>query len=211
MSLRVAGPLLLLVFAPGCVPTPEPVGDIDAKPDERLVGTWTQSGDTYVIDRSPVKGHPKGLLRVRRWVRVTTNEITPTTERDLAPVNRAPDETVWVFTATVGKHTYGNQLVDTGNKNFEAKLGTEGAYEKWAKSETKGYFVGKLTFDADALALDGGDNRAFEALMTKEKIKPLDKFHAIPAGWLAKHLETNGPDALFPGKETTKYTRAKAK
>lgn len=212
MSLRVSVPLLLLVFAPGCVPTPEPVGDIDtAKPDERLIGTWTNSGSTFVVDCSPVKGHPKGLLRVRKWDRVTTNEITPTTERDLDPVNRAPDETVWMFTATVGKHTYGNQLVDTGNKNVEAKLDAAGAYEKWVKSETKGYFVGKLTFDRDTLVTDGGDNRAFEALMTKEKIKLLDKFHAIPAGWLAKYFEKNGPDALFPGKETTKYTRVKAK
>jgi hypothetical protein len=200
MSLRVSVPLLVLVFAPGCVPTPEPVGDIDtAKPDERLLGTWTISGTTVVVDRSPVKGHPKGLLRVRAW------------DKGKDAAKDEPNETAWVFTTTVGKHTYGNQLVDTGHKNVEAKLGTEGAYEKWLKSETKGYFVGKLTFDGDVLALDAGDNRAVEALMTKEKIKPLDKFHAIPAGWLAKYFETNGPDALFPGKDVQKYTRVKAK
>lgn len=199
MSLRALVPLLLLVFAPGCVPTPEPVGDIDAKPDERLIGTWTEGGSTFVIDRSPVKGHPKGLLRMRVW------DNGKDTAKD------APNETDWLFTAVVGKHTYGNMLIEADAKNTNPDLGAEGAYEKWLKSAKKGYFVGLLTFDGDTATLDGGSAKAFEALMEKEKIQKRGDFHAIPAGWLAKHLEKNGPDALFTGKDGTKYTRVKTK
>lgn len=200
MSLRIAVPLLLLVFAPGCIPTPEPVGDIDtAKPDERLIGTWTNAGSTFVIDRSPVKGHPKGLLRLRIW------DNGKDTAKD------APAETDWLFTADVGKHTYANMLIEAEAKNANPVLDNEGDYEKWLKSKKKCYFVGKLAFDRDTVTLDGGNEKAFEALMAQEKFEKRGDFHAVPVGWLTKYLEKNGPDALFNTKEPTKYTRAKAK
>jgi hypothetical protein len=199
MSLRVAVPLLLLVFAPGCVPTPDPVGDIDAKPDERIFGTWTNEGTTFVIDRSPVKGHPKGLLRMRVW------------EKNNDPTKGDANETDWLFTATVGKHTYGNMLLSADPKQLNPALGEEGAYEKWLKSEKKGYFVGLFTFDRDTLTLDGGDEKAFDALMVKEKIKKRDGLHAIPVGWFTKYFEKNGPDAIFTGKSASTYTRVKQK
>jgi hypothetical protein len=197
MSLRVAVPLLLLVFAPGCVPSPTPVGDIDAKPDERIFGTWTRDGSTVVFDRSPVKGHPKGLLRVRVW------------DKGNDPAKGEHNETDWLFTATVGKHTYGNLLIDSEAKNLNPILGTEGDYEKWFKSKGKYFFVGKLTFARDTFELDGGDEKALEALATKEKFGKRGDFPALPVGWLAKYLEKNGPDGLFTGKAVSTYTRAK--
>jgi len=195
---RLAVSLLVLVFAPGCVPTPEPVGDIDtAKPDERLIGTWTLSSDTLVFDRSPVKGHPKGVLRMRQW------------DSGKGAAKDTPDW--WVFTAEVDEHAYSNWLVEADKKGVTPELGTEGAYEKWTKKPTKGYIVSLLTFGRDTFALEGGDLMPFEALMTKEKFEKRGDFHALPAGWLTKYLEKNGPDALFPGKYVVKFTRAKAK
>ncbi len=200
MSPRIAVPLLLLVFAPGCIPTPEPVGDIDtAKPDERLIGTWTKGGDTFVIERSPVKGHPKGLLRVRVW------------DKGKDPAKGACDDTDWIFTAEVGKHTYGNMLVEVGKKNDVPALDTEGEYERWAKSPKRAYFVGKITFAEGAFAVDRGNEEAFKALVTKEKFGERENLPEIPAGWLVTYFEKNGPDPLFDGKNVQKYTRVKAK
>ncbi len=190
--------LLLFAFAvlaPGCVPVAEPVGDIGtAVPNKELLGTW-QSTDTeqWVVDRPDVKGNPKGLMRVR----VVTNGDTD-------------KEVMWCFTTTVGKRTYANLLVFNGVSPFP-DCSKEGAYEKWATSKSRGYWVGLLTFKGDELILEGGDKNAFAALMAKEKIGEAGGYSKTPAGWLAKYLEKNGPDAIFDGGNKTEFKRAKKK
>ena len=188
-------PLVALgaLFGAGCVPVTDPVGDIDkAEPNKELLGTWDSSGgEEWVVDRPEVKGNPKGLMRIR----IVEGDKTK--------------ETMWVFTAVVGKRTYANLLIGEGKTTY-ADLSTEGAYEKWAKRGGR-YWVGLLTFKGDELALDGGNEKAFDALMEKEKIATADGHYKTGAGWLAKYLDKHGPDAVFDGKHTLKYARAKKK
>lgn len=184
---------LAALFCVGCVPVTDPVGDIDkAEPDKELLGTWDASGsEQWVIDVPDVKGNPKGLMRIR----VVDGDKTK--------------ETMWFFTAVVGKRIYANLLIGgDGGKAF-ADLSAEGTYAKWAKGGGK-YFVGLLTFKGDELTLDSGDKKAVEKLMENEKIAKAE-FYKTGPGWLAKYLEKNGPAAIFDGSDTSKYTRAKKK
>jgi hypothetical protein len=194
-SLIAFGLAAALVSA-GCVPVTEPVGDIDkAEPNKDLLGEWRddKSESTLIVDRPDVKGNPKGLMRIR------------VVEKG----KKLEHEGIWAFTTTVGKHTYINVLI--GKKENEPNLNTEGAFAEWLKSEYHGYWVGRLTFKDDTLITDGGDKKAFEKLMAANKIAPAGDFFAPESGWLAAYLEKNGPDAIFTGKDETKYTRIKGK
>jgi hypothetical protein len=176
----------------GCVPVTEPVGDIDkAEPDKALVGKWTEgfgNQATVTIEVPDVKGNPKGLM----WVGETGgNEY-------------------WFFTTRVGKHTYANLIL---GEKFETPppLRTEGEFAKWKKDGKKRYFVVRYTLDGDRLTVDGGNHGAFQKLMAGEKVAPVkdEDFYPTPAGWLAKYLDKNGPDALFDGSNKGEYRRAK--
>jgi hypothetical protein len=197
MSLRVFGLFAVAVLSSGCVPVTEPLGDIDkAEPDKNLIGSWTVSDEnkeTLAIDVPAVKGNPKGLMR--------------------AVTNGKPDDpsnVIWFFTTSVGKHSYANVIL-TETAATSPPLGKEGEFAKWKQDAKKRYFVFRYTRDGDKLAVDGGNNTAFEKLMAAEKIEMLkdEGFYATPAGWLAKYLDKNGPETIYDRTNTRDYRRAK--
>ena len=195
---------LLFVFAfcsTGCVPVTEPVGDIEkAEPNKDLIGNWNHEQQLWVVDRPDVKGNPKGLMRIR----------IVKAGKKLADVTAS--DTMWIFIATVGKHTYANLLIKTNSNNNSTDspdLMTEGAYQKWAKSKERGYWVGQLIFKDDTLTLDGGDEKALETLMKEQKVERADGYYSTKPGWLAEYLEKKGPKTIFNGSNEQKYTRAK--
>ena len=199
MSLRIAVPLVLvLVVAPGCVPVAEPVGDIDrAEPDERLVGTWKgTSGDTWVVDRSPVKGHPKGLMRARVY------------DAGRAPEGK-PNHLMWFFTATAGKYTYVNLLIDPKGNLFDAGIAEEGAYEKWAAKKDRGYLVGLLALDGDSLKLDGGNAKKFAEAADAAGGERAGDFYTLSPARRAELLGKGGNAEVFDGSNASKFKRAK--
>ncbi len=181
------------LFSVGCVEVTDPVGDIDkAEPNKELLGAWDCSnGHRWVIDRHDVKGNPKGLMRIRIFDQGGTIE--------------KPDHTMWFFSTVVGKRTYTNLLMNDGGF---ADLSTEGAYAKWTKLGGQ-YWVGFITIKGDELTLDGGDTKAFNALMEKEKIGTVGNYYKTGPGWMAKYLEK--PDAIFDGTNKMEFSRVKKK
>jgi hypothetical protein len=175
----------------GCVPVTEPLGDVEkAEPDRRLVGRWEQVGsptDVYEIDAPAVKGNPKGLLRA---------------------AHKGADS-FWFHTTAVGRHTYATIYLDQAKDGEFADFGTEGAFAKWQKGTNRRYFVFKFVLDGDTLDVDGGNDKAFKKLMADEKVGEADNYFKTPAGWLAKYLEKDGPEAIFDGSNVDHRKRAK--
>lgn len=186
-----------VLFA-GCVPVTEPLTDIEkSEPDKALLGKWSdpKNKSTFVVDIPEVKGNPKGLMRAT-----------------FSQVNVPPEE-YWFFVARVGKADYIQMLVE---RRVDSKLSfaKEGAFAAWQKSDVRGYWIGKYAFDKDSLTIDGGRAETFKAIMKREKFAgskhDYTTFFATPAGWLAKHIEKNGPDEIFDGKgEVLRYERIK--
>lgn len=198
MRATLLAALAAAVLAAGCVPVTEPVGDIEkAEPDETLLGAW-KWGDggeksTVRVDAPAVKGNPKGLMRA-----------TP---------GDAGDKPLWFFVATVGKGTYGNVVLDPNRAPESPNFGREGAFAAWQKGKEKRYFVFRYALADSTLTVDAGNEKAFKELMAAEKLvrkSDLD-FYPTPAGWLTKYLDRNGPDTIFDGSNTQKYTPAKKK
>src|SRR5262245_61226968 len=98
------------LISPGCVPVTEPVGDIDkAEPAKDLIGAWKfDDKRVWVVDRAEVKGHPKGLMRIR------------VVEEGQKPEETPANNAMWFFTTTIGKHTYANLLRDKKKGYFES-------------------------------------------------------------------------------------------
>jgi hypothetical protein len=191
-------PFFCVSLLAGCVPVTEPVGDITkAEPNKELLGTWETGTEQWIVDRPEVKGNPKGLMRIT---------VVPAGRKK---EDAGADNVMWFFTTTVGKHTYANLLLNGGSRVSYPDLGKEEAYEKWLKSDGRGYWVGLLTLKGDDLTLDGGDPTEFNTLMKKEKFAMQGEFYKTPPGWLAKHLEKNGPDGIFTKKELLTYKRVK--
>ena len=199
MSRRLLLPFFCVALLAGCVPVTEPVGDINkAEPNKELLGTWLRTDkEQWIVDRPEVKGNPKGLMRI------TIVEVGKKKE------DAKGEDVMWFFTTTVGKHTYANLLVNGGSRVTYPALHEAGAYEKWLKSDGRGYWVGLLTLKDDDLTLDGGDASAFNDLRKKEKFAMRGEFHKTPPGWLARHLEKNGPDGIFQKKDLMTYKREK--
>ncbi len=202
MICRSLALLAFAVLSPGCVPVSEPVGDITkAKADKSLVGSWAadEKPEKVVvkIEIAPeVKGNPKGLMRM-----IFVNEGN----------GKAGEVPVHFFLTTVGKHQYGNLLMDSANaKEGIASLGTEGEYARWSKGTSRAYFVFRAESHKDGITLNFGDENAFKKLMADEKIVANDKtIFKTPAGWLAKYLEKHGHDTIFPAAKDAKMVKAK--
>lgn len=199
----------LVLLLSGCVRVAEPVGDIaKAEPDKNLFGSWTEAGGSnkvvLKIEPAPeVKGNPKGLMRM----------YVPETKNLLGTKNEVP---IWFFVTTVGKKTYWNVCLDPSLTADFAAFETEGAYAKWAKGPGRMYLVFRCDVTKDGLVVNHGDERTFNEMMRAEKIddggEPQGSFgrgFKTPAGWLAKYLEKNGSDRLFPAEKDSKYTKMK--
>jgi hypothetical protein len=193
---------VLVAFAflsPGCVPVTNPVGDIDkAEPDEALVGTWVSTknpSDIVRFEVREVKGVPKGMM--------------PMTALGTSP-ERDP---YWLFVSAVGKEKFGNLCMDTGGGKNDVwpDFREDGAYRRWARSNGRLYVVFRYATDKDEITLNFGDEKAFEAVAREAKL-PMKKETVpfeTPIGWLAKYIEKNGFDTIFPAEKEIKFKRKK--
>jgi hypothetical protein len=198
MSRRPLVILLSALLSPGCVPVAEPVGDIEkSKPDKTLIGTWALAErperPVVRIDLAPeVKENPSGLM----------------TETD---VESNQGKTLFFFVSTIGKHSYANFCFERGSGNGLARLDKEGEYRRWSRSPDRRFCVIHYVVEKDSILINSGDTEAFKGLMRNEKFESVDKdtHFKIPAGWLAKYLEKNGPEKLFPEAEAKRLIRVK--
>lgn len=207
--------LAFAVLSPGCVPVTEPVGDIDkAEPDKNLVGKWVSAAKpkeepSLKIEAAPeVKGNPKGLM-----------VMTPTGYP--FPGGKEPEVQLYFFVSTVGKGQYGSILVDADHRLGLLALEKEGEYARWSKGAGRRYVVFRYDAGKDGLTINSGDEDAFRALMKDENIPRDDKkvapqtkdqdrfYYKTPAGWLAKYLDKQGHEKLFPAAKDTKYAKEK--
>jgi hypothetical protein len=187
----------------GCVPVTEPVGDIDkAEPNKDLIGTWRddeREPRLWIVDRPEVKGNPKGLMRVRVVEKGKTIEEV------------RPKDALWFFTATVGQHTYVNLLALSHKPKkvvLEPDFARVGEYAEWAKHDQRGYWVAHIKMRGRVVTTHGGNDRAFETLMKKQKFMEIGGFYRPTPGWLTEYLDQNGPDAIFTtGKGDHTLTR----
>jgi hypothetical protein len=193
-------PLLAIpaFLAPGCVPVTNPVGDIDkAEPDKELVGTWISTknpSDIVRFEIREVKGVPRGMM--------------PLTVLGTQP-ERDP---YWFFVGKVGKEKFGNVCmnIEGDKKDVLPDFGRGDAYERWAGSRSRFYAVFRYTASKDQITLNLGDEKAFEAIAKEEKLtQPKDGLFETPAGWLAKYIEKNGSNRLFPEAKETTFKRKK--
>lgn len=171
----------------GCVPVSDGAGNIDkAEPDKNLIGSWLSNEtepNRWAVDHPTVKGNPKGLMRVR--IVEKGEKLETVTSKD----------TLWFFTATIGKDTYVDALVGGSN----ADLSREGGFTKWLEDEKRGYFVGHLKIEKDRVTINPGDYEVFEELMREAEFRKVSKstiFKTTP-GWLTTYLEKTGPKPLF--------------
>lgn len=195
------------ILSSGCLPVTTPVGDIDkAEPNNDLIGTWRdqeQEPRLWIVDRPEVKGNPKGLMRVRLVEKGKTIE-------DLKP-----RDAVWFFTAAAGQHTYVNMLA-LSNKpkkvEWEPDFAREGEYAEWAKHDQRGYWVAHLVIRGRVVTTHGGNDRAFEDLMKKQKFMEVGGYYMPTPGWFTEYLDKNGPGAIFnAGKGDQILTRVDEK
>lgn len=189
---------LAALFAVGCVPVTEPVGDVTkAEPDKNLLGEWTDpknDKDALKIELAPeVKGNPKGLMRI-----VSTED--------------KKKESVWFFVSAIGKQTYGNVCVDTERTKDLPDFSKEGEYARWSKGKGRAYFVIKYVAGKDELIINSGNEKVFKTIAEGAKLSLKDKIaYETPAEWLTKYIDKNGSDKIFPADIDAKITRAKKK
>jgi hypothetical protein len=188
---------LLFAFVPllaGCVPVTEPLGDAaTAEPEKRLVGSWKKDdGSTYEINVPAVAGNPKGLMR--------------------AIGNDKPDDlsnTFWFHLKTIGKHTYATIYLHPTEMAKFADFRESGEFEKWMKNDNRRYFIFRYVLDGDNLTVDSGNDDVVKKLMADVKFDMAGDYYKTPAGWLAKYLEKNGPEAIFDGSNAERRERVK--
>jgi hypothetical protein len=216
MSRRCLFPFAVVFFLPGCVPVTEPLSDAStSEPDMRLVGKWKSDGQSMTIDVPVGKGNPKGLMRIRN-----SNEAEETGG-------------MWFYTTRIGKQTYANiclaawawfetqeiENVQGFSTVFKgAQFEKAGDFEKWLKDEDKRYLIGKLSFNGDKLVLDLGAEFKVASLMKMGGIErrvirnrwsgeQVVIAYRVPAGWLAKFLDENKPEAIYNGSHIVEYER----
>lgn len=191
MARWLPGVLLLLA---GCVPVTTPLGDVTkAEVDKQLVGKWQRDHDSVIAeaDVPAVKGHPKGLMRAVR------------------DIKNKPDNTLWFFTSTIGKHSYMTAYVEPGNEVKYADFSTEGAFDRYTQAREQRYHVFRYAVEGDKLVFNGNPG-AFRDVMKAAKIEMVDdKYFKTPDGWLAKFLATKDADKVFDGTNRVSYTRVK--
>lgn len=203
-------PLFVLLFAPGCVPSNDPLSDPEkAEPDKALLGEWTADEHRVTFSVPEVKGNPKGLMRL-----------------SAAGPDGGDPQHLWFSPTKLGKHTYANVLMTPGtikDKDAYAQFDKEGGYAKWAKDAQKWVVVALYAVEGDTLTINQGDFDAAATRMSKEKFALPDHsgkgpmWYKTPAGWMAEFLTKNGPDEFFPpkparaGGQVVKLTRAKPK
>jgi hypothetical protein len=204
MSLRILTACAFGLLSSGCIPVTQPVGDIDkAEPNMDLIGSWLDEESPpqlWVVDRPEVKGNPKGLMRVRIVAKGKKIE------------DARPNDTMWFFTSTVGKHIYANLLVPPDKPEASIDFGKEDGYTAWMKSKNPGFFIAQLTLKGPVLTIDPGNQTAFEELMKDEKIDKNGEFYRTKSGWLAGYLEKTGPAKIFTngkGKNTLRRLKEK--
>jgi hypothetical protein len=199
MSLRVLALFAVAILSSGCVPVAEPLGDIDkAEPVKELIGEWQPENEkgVWIVERPEVKGHPKGLMRL------------VSVEQGKKREDVSKDNILWFFVTAVGKHQYAHILLVQGDKYPDfAHADKEGEYATWAKNDKRGYGIVRIQIDGDKATIYETELEAFGALMEAEKFTKTGGIYQTSAGWLAKYLEKNGPDAIF--KKSTKLTRVK--
>jgi hypothetical protein len=194
MSRRILSLLAVAVLLPGCVAVNEPLSDPDkAKSEQRLLGKWQRdkSNNQCEIDAPAVMGHPKGLMRA-----VNDGKADD-------PLNA-----FWFFTTAIGKHTYATIYVAMGDSVQFADFRKEGAFEKWNQNKNRRYFIVQYLIDGDKLTVDEGDATAVQKLVGAVNMKQI-QYLQTPPGWLAKYLETNGPQAVYNGTNVQHWQRPK--
>jgi hypothetical protein len=176
----------LVVLVAGCIPVTEPIGDIDkAEPDKSLVGLWQSEeskNNRMIVDFPSVKGNPKGLMRIR----VGTQ-----------PEDATDKDTLWFFTAKLGKRTYANVLLDEGSAHMTfAQFGSEGEYAAWSKKENRGYGITPYSLEGDKVTVWYADNHSgdkpLDTLMKKHGFTLMGEVYKTPQGWVAKELQKDG-------------------
>ena len=88
-----------------------------------------------------------------------------------------------------------------------ADFNTEGSSRSGVRSNRR-YHI-RYLLDGDSLNVDGGNEKAFKKLAADEKFEMSGFVSKTPAGWLAKYLDKNGPDAIFDGSNVERRTRVK--
>ena len=187
-------PSFVALLFTGCVPVSDGAGDIDkAEPDKNLFGSWLDQEREpwrWVVDRPEVMGNPKGVMRVRL------------VEKGEKFESQKASDTLWFFTAMIGKETYVNVLVG----GSDADLNQEGGFTKWSKDPKRGYFVGHMKIEKDRVTINPGDHEVFENLMREADFSKVSKstIYKTTPGWLTKYLEKTGPKLLFaPDRKST--------
>jgi hypothetical protein len=120
---------------------------------------------------------------------------------------------LWIFTHTIGKHTYASIILAGDDRDDLPQFDKEGAYEKWKKEDKKRYFIFQYARDGDKLTLDCGNLDTFTKLMADAKINSdgskVLEYYFTPTEWLDKYLDKTGPDKLFDGSNKFECTREK--
>jgi hypothetical protein len=193
-------PLFAVAALCGCVPVTQPIGDVEkAEPEKNLIGEWAPADKPETvairIDQPEVKGNPKGLMRM--WMHGEPKSFT-----------------IWFFVATVAREKYGSMCLYVGggdeieNTDWCVHLHKEGMYAKWAKNEDRRYIIFWYSSGKDELVINFGEEEVTKKVMKDEGIGH-DYGFKTPAGWLAKYLEKNGREKLFPANKDGKAVRLK--
>jgi hypothetical protein len=190
------------LLAVGCVPVTAPLGDPDeSEPDKKLLGKWTVTKTSGVLDQfyvasveidaPEVKKNPKGLMRA------TTDSQGP----------------LWFYAASAGKHRYA--VVCAGQPGEkQPQFDKKKAFAEWQKGKPV-YWVFRYTLDGDALTLDIGDynvvQRQFDAAGIASDGGKYFRVYSPTADWLAKLYAKDDVDKVYDGTNVLKLTRDKKK